>query len=156
MQQKTCCFVGERNLQVKKIETTIKRLNEEIEKLIHQGVTDFISCGALGFDAIAATLVIAKKQAGYQVKLILALPCIGHNNYWTSEQIKLYEYIKSEADEIFYISEEFSHDYIKNRNRFMINHSTCCISYLTQNKGSAFRTISYARKNGIKVIDLTR
>ena len=36
---------------------------------------NFISGGALGFDQIAASLVITKKQQGLGIRLIFALPC---------------------------------------------------------------------------------
>jgi len=58
------CFTGHRKLLANKIEYIIKRLSDEIENLIRQGVTDFISGGALGFDQIAASLVVAKKEMG--------------------------------------------------------------------------------------------
>ena len=46
----TCCFSGHRMLSQKNREWIIKRLDEEIDKLIDRGVTNFISGGAIGFD----------------------------------------------------------------------------------------------------------
>ncbi|NLO84719.1 MAG: DUF1273 domain-containing protein [Clostridiales bacterium] len=59
-----CCFTGHRNLPAKKIEKIILNLDREIENLIAKGITDFISGGAIGFDQIAASLIIAKKKMG--------------------------------------------------------------------------------------------
>lgn len=42
----------------------VKRLDREVENLIGLGVTNFISGGALGFDQIAASLIVAKKEMG--------------------------------------------------------------------------------------------
>lgn len=61
---KTCCFTGHRRLPKDKIEQIVIRLNQEVDNLISQGVTDFISGGALGFDQIAASLIVAKKEMG--------------------------------------------------------------------------------------------
>jgi len=61
MKLHTCCFTGHRVLPANQIEGIIIRLDEEIDRLIVQGITDFISGGALGFDQIAASLIIAKK-----------------------------------------------------------------------------------------------
>lgn len=69
----TCCFTGHRKLPQNKIWQIVKRLDTEIDNLINQGVTDFISGGALGFDQIAASCIIAKKQMGKEIRLILYL-----------------------------------------------------------------------------------
>ncbi|MGD0856010.1 MAG: hypothetical protein ABSA18_09440 [Dehalococcoidia bacterium] len=62
MKSMTCCFSGHRKLPKDKIEQIVKRLDREIDSLISQGVTDFVSGGTLGFDQIAASLIIAKKE----------------------------------------------------------------------------------------------
>jgi len=71
-------------LPPKKIDRIIKRLNDEIDMLIHQGVTNFISGGVLGFDQLAASLIIAKKELGANVRLIFALPYRNHAENWTT------------------------------------------------------------------------
>lgn len=56
---------------------------KEIKKTAQRGskppniasVTDFVSVGGLGFDQIAASLIIEKKQQGSDVRLVFALPC---------------------------------------------------------------------------------
>ena len=75
MNNNTCCFAGHRSFSQKKLEKIIKRLNDEVEKLIENGVTTFISGGAIGFDQISASLIISKKQQGADIKLTFALPC---------------------------------------------------------------------------------
>lgn len=64
MKENICCLTGHRKLAKYRIDGIIKRLNQEIDNLINKGVTDFISGGAIGFDLIAASLVIAKKEMG--------------------------------------------------------------------------------------------
>ena len=55
--EKTCCFAGHRKLPIRQIERIVLNLDREVDNLIAQGVTDFISGGALGFDHIAAIYV---------------------------------------------------------------------------------------------------
>ncbi len=62
MKEKNCCFTGHRKLPQYKINYIIKRLDHEIENLIAQGVTDFISGGAMGFDLIAASAILSKSN----------------------------------------------------------------------------------------------
>lgn len=73
MRDQTCCFSGHRKIPVDKIQLIVERLNHEIDDLIRHGVTDFISGGAPGFDHIAAALVIAKKEMGQKIRLIVSV-----------------------------------------------------------------------------------
>lgn len=57
MKNITCCFTGHRRLPSDRIEQITKRLSDEIDNLYRQGVTEYISGGALGFDQIAASLI---------------------------------------------------------------------------------------------------
>ena len=52
MKERTCCFTGHRGLPQDRVERIVMNLNKEVDHLIAQGVTDFISGGALGFDHI--------------------------------------------------------------------------------------------------------
>ena len=120
---KTCCFTGHRRLPKEKIEHILICLNQEVNKLIGQGVTDFISGGALGFDQIAASLIVAKKEMGHNVRLIFALPCRNQDELWDADQKRLYHSLLDEADEIIYVSKEYTDSCMKRRNRYMVDRS---------------------------------
>lgn len=131
----TCCFTRHRNLPAKKIEKIILNLDREIENLIAKGVTDFISGGAIGFDQIAASLIIAKKEMGNaNIRLIFALPCKNQDELWNEKQKKLYRELLIEADETIYVSEECNAFCMKKRNNYMVEHSAYCICALLQEK----------------------
>lgn len=117
MKSITCCFTGHRRLPKEKIVHIITRLDHEVETLISQGVTTFISGGALGFDQIAAPLIVAKKGMGRQLRLIFALPCKNQDERWRIEQKELYHNLLSKADEVIYVSEEYHDGCMKKRNR---------------------------------------
>lgn len=121
--KQTCCFTGHRKLPKEKIAYIVKRLDHEIDNLISQGVRNFISGGALGFDQIAASLIIAKKEMGRDIRLIFALPCKNQDERWNDGQKRLYSNLLSEADEIVYVSEEYADGCMKKRNRYMVEQS---------------------------------
>ncbi len=146
MKTKTCCFAGHRHLPQNRAEKIIKRLNDELETLMRQGVKDFISGGVPGFDMLAASLVIVKRELGRDVRLVFALPCKNQETCWPDEQARLYQKLLGEADQIRYVSGEYSLGCIKKRNRYMVDQSAYCICCLPQNKGGAFQTVRYARK----------
>ena len=156
MNTTACCFTGHRQLPENQIEHIIKRLDDEMEALIRQGVSEFISGGALGFDQIAASLVIAKREMGQNVRLIFVLPCRDQEKYWTSEQKRLYRGLLREADEIIYISEEYSGGCMKKRNCYMVEHADYCICALLFDRSGTAQTVRYARQKGLCIINVAR
>ena len=153
---KTCCFSGHRKLPQNKLERMIKRLSTEIDKLISEGVTEFISGGALGFDTIAASLVIAKKEQGANIRLIFMLPCRDQDSRWTNEEKRLYRSLLLEADEIIYVSEEFSDDCMKKRNYAMVERAEYCICSLLHRRSGTSQTVDYAQTKGLKIINVAK
>jgi len=138
------------------MEHIIKRLDAEVENLIHQGVTDFISGGALGFDQIAASLIITKKQMGHPIRLIFALPCKNQEKFWTAKQINLYRALLSEADEVIYLSEEYYGGCMEKRNRYMVGRSEHCICALFHESSGTGQTVRIAKKKGLKIINVAK
>jgi len=154
MKSKSCCFTGHRKLPMNKIEGIIKRLDCEVDNLINQGVTDFISGGALGFDQIAASLIVAKKEMGRDIRLIFALPCKNQDVTWNERQRKLYRDLLSEADELIYVSEEYSDGCIKKRNCYMVDRSAHCVCALLCSHTGTAQTVKYARQKGLRIINV--
>jgi len=153
---KTCCFSGHKILPQKKIERIIKRLHEEIDQLIKDGVTTYITGGAIGFDAICASLVVSKKQQGADIRLIFALPCPNQDEKWTDRQKQLYHSLLSEADEIVYVSEEYTPDCMKERNFYMVDNSAYCICALIKDISETGQSVRYARTQGLQVINAAK
>jgi len=156
MKDKSCCLIGHRTLSQKKIERIVKRLNEEIDKLIAQGVTIYYCGAGVGFDHISASLIITKKQQGADIKLILALPCRNQDEKWNDRQKQLYRSLLSEADEVVYVSEEYDHDCYKRRNYYMVDNSAYCICAYTKEVSGTGQTVRYAQQQGLEVINVAR
>lgn len=154
MKELTCFFTGHRNLPIDLIRRILMKLDAEIDRLIGDGVTDFISGGALGFDQIAASLIIAKKQMGRNIRLVLALPCRDQDQFWNERQRALYQNLLKEADEIIYISERYSPLCMKKRNRYMADRSAYCMCALLKERSGTARTVRYAHIKGIEVINV--
>lgn len=156
MKNNICCFTGHRKLPANKIEHIIKRLNQEVDNLINQGVTDFISGGAIGFDQIAAAMVVAKKEMGYNIRLIFALPCRNQDEGWTAEQKQLYHNLLNEADEVRYVSEEYDFNCMKKRNYYMVDNSAYCVCAMLRSGGGTAQTVKYARQKEVVVINVAK
>ena len=107
MKTKTCCFTGHRTILIIKKVKIQKRLAEEIEHLIQQGVVYFSAGGALGFDTMAALTVLELKKTYTQIRLILVLPCKKQTKCWKEKDIALYNDILEQADKVVYTAERY-------------------------------------------------
>lgn len=154
--ERTAMFSGHRILPAKKIERIVKRLDAEIDELIAQGVDCFISGGAVGFDQICASLIIVKKQQGKSVKLVFALPCKNQELKWTDKQKSLYHSLLLEADDIIFVSDEFSDDCMKLRNYFMVDNANFCICALTNPASGTGQTVRCAEQKGLQIINVAK
>lgn len=152
MQSGACCFAGHKFLPEATIEKLVIRLNREIEKLLSEGVTNFISGGAVGFDQIAAALIVSKKEVGKNIRLIFALPCGNQNMLWNERQNFFYSGLLKKADEIIYISQSYTPFCIEQRNKYMVENSSHCICALRNEKSETGKTVRFALEKKLQVI----
>ena len=150
-----CCFSGHRKLPKNKMEDIKKRLIIEIDNLIEQNVTEFISGGELGFDQVVARLIITKKEMGQDIRLVFALPCNDQEKFWDAEQKKLYYSLLEKADEIVYVSKEYTKDCMKKRNQYMVERSSYCICAMLYSRSGTGQTVRYAEKQNLYIVNVS-
>jgi len=141
MRGKTACFTGHRKIPPESIPELSQRLKNTLLRLIEEGYMYFGAGGALGFDTLAA-------------QCVLVLPCTTQTKGWSKDDIAVYEEIKSQADKVVYTSHDYFRGCMFKRNRHLVNGSSVCIAYLTQEKGGTAYTVNYARQNNVQVINL--
>lgn len=154
LRAKTCCFTGHRSLRHEEKLIVAVRLREIIAEQIEAGVVFYGAGGALGFDTLAALTVLDMKKEYPQLRLILVLPCEDQTRGWCGEDIVVYEDIKRRCDKVVYVSREYTPDCMHRRNRHLVDHSGTCICYLTRSSGGTAYTVDYARKKGLRIINL--
>ena len=109
----------------------------------------------MGFDQIVASLIIAKKEMGRDIRLVFALPCKNQDELWSTEQEQLYRNMLAEADKIIYVSEDFTDSCMKKRNRYMVDNSAYCICAHLRHMSGTDQTVKYARQKGLRIINVT-
>ena len=142
-----CCFTGHRKIPQRKTEQIQERLRNEIVTAIQNGYTFFYAGGAIGFDTMAAQAVLELKAQYPHIKLILVLPCVNQTDGWEQSDIDEYERIRVLADEVIYTSEEYKKGCMHKRNRYLVDHSSLCICYMTRKSGGTAYTVEYATSN---------
>lgn len=156
MREKTVCFTGHRKLPHLKLHAIKKRLYEELNQLIEDGYCYFGAGGALGFDTLAAQAVLSLRQEHPNIKLILVLPCLSQADHWSEKDKAIYDDIKAQADKVVYTSQEYTRDCMFKRNRHLVDESSVCVCYLTEEAGGTAYTVEYAQKNNLRVINVAQ
>ena len=130
-----------------------KTLTEQIAKLVETGYTDFFSGMAEGADTWAALAVLALKKENPALKLHCVLPCERQANRWSASARELYFSILEQADEVVYVSREYSTDCMLKRNRYLVDHTACLLAvYNGERRGGTAMTVRYAQRLGREVI----
>ncbi len=122
------CFSGHRPQKLPfSDDATLDRLKSLIYKSIYdairEGYTTFICGMARGVDIWAAEAVIDQKRTNPQIKLICAYPYRGHGDAWKGYERWQIAHVHECADEIIYVSEEYTKDCMKRRNCYMVDNS---------------------------------
>lgn len=161
MKENTCCFTGHRPSKLPwgyeesgaQYESFCERLREVIISSIQNGYTHFISGVALGFDTIAAEIVLELKKIYKSITLECALPCINQAYHWSDEQQERYNSILSRADCVTNVTNKY---YFKGcmavRNEYMLSKSSLVIACTEDRFSGSGATVSKALKCGLDVI----
>ncbi len=173
-----CAFTGHRHIDEIHKSTLTEALGEQLEALITEGYTHFRAGGAIGFDTIAALKVLEKRNIYPHIKLHLFLPCHGQDARWPDSSRSIYEFLLSQTDTVHYTSDIYTLGCMQQRNREMIDGCDICVAYYIEQrtedtegqlsifgepteprgkqklKGGTKYTVKYAKKNGIRVINM--
>ncbi len=154
MKNQTVCFTGHRHIEPNEVETVSQRLETVLVELIEKGYRYFGSGGALGFDLLAAQIVLNLKGKYPHIRLILVLPCVDQTKFWNRSEIDYFEQIKRQADKVVCLAEKYYPGCMHRRNRHLVDNSSVCIAYLRKQSGGTFYTVEYAKAQKVRVIEL--
>ena len=154
MKDQTCCFTGHRDIPKTNYGMIQICLERIISDLASQGVRYFKTGGALGFDTIAALIVLKFRKKFPHIRLILVLPYKEQAENWSDSDKKIYGEILENADKVVYTSKHYHNGCMHKRNRHLVDKSGACICYLVKDSGGTSYTVDYARKKGLKIINI--
>ena len=138
----SCAFTGHRDLQADFSEKTLKK---EIKRLIELGVTTFYTGMAVGFDLIAAELVLSFKKK-YGLKLVCCIPFYGQESRFSDRDKKRYSNILKKADEQIVFYQHYTKDCMFKRNRYMVDNADVLITYCKRDTGGTAYTVRYFKQ----------
>ncbi|MFR9620890.1 MAG: SLOG family protein [Rikenellaceae bacterium] len=130
-------------------------LFEMLEQRYAQGYKTFLTGMAIGWDMLAAEVVLELRQKHCDIRLIAIVPFEGQQNMYRAEDSMRYEVILEAADYTHTVwSGAYNRFVYHLRNDFLVANSSVMIAYDCGNGGGATSTISKASKKGLRVINL--
>ena len=164
MKSNTCCFTGHRlqklpwGFNENSIDCIAMKEIAKIEiqnAIINYGITHFISGMAIGFDMIAAELVLELKKDYPFITLECAIPCKEQDKLQRQEQKERYRKILSQADKVTFVSDRPYFDgCMQKRNKYMIDNSSVLIALFNGKPGGTKITIDYAKQQGHEILTI--
>ena len=151
---KGCCFTGHRSIDKNDEEKIIHQLEKAVESEIADGALDFYNGAAYGFDLMAAQVVLQMKNKYENIKLYLIIPNEKQSAKWGEEQIRIYDFVKNNADSVEVLSEHYFRGCMQIRNRMLVDKSDVCICYIRKDSGGTAFTLNYAKKKGLRIVYL--
>jgi len=146
--EECACFTGHR---IVKNDVCLDQIDGIIETLLNRGVHVFLNGMALGFDTLCFKRLLVLKNLYPEIKIVACIPCLDQDIKFPKKNKIEYKKLLEYADEKIVISKEYNDYCMKERDRFMVDNSCVCISYLYKSLGGAYYTTKYAIENGLEV-----
>ncbi len=151
---RVCSFTGHRIIKKEHTKRLTELLQKSIEYAYLDGYRTFCVGGAVGFDTLAAREVIRFSLSHTDVRLVLILPCINQDKKWNEAQRDAYEYVLKNASEIRYVSDEYTLDCMRRRNKELASVCELLIAYVGNEKSGSMQTVRMAKEQNKEIINL--
>ena len=150
-----CCFTGHRPDKMELSEKEVKPLlKKAIEEAILKGYVTFITGMAMGTDIWAAEIVLEQKKKNKDLHLICALPHPDFESRRSSVEKMRFNRIIKNADLVKEINDRYFAGCYQVRNKWMVDKSNLVIAVFSGQKSGTKNTIDYAKRKGIKIINI--
>lgn len=121
-----------------------KRLTDEIHELLCAGYRTFYLGGYGDFDNLAAAVLSELKGAYPDMERLLIIPYIDREYNTAQYDGTLYPPLEN-------VPKRFA---ISRRNKWVVDQATVLIAYVDHNWGGAIKTLEYAVKKKLQIINL--
>ena len=151
----TAAFTGHRWYDSSRKHSVRKKIEECVREAYRNGITNFISGMAIGFDLLAAEVVLSLRHECPAITLTAVLPFREQASRFNELNRCRYYKCLSQADDIVILSNDYTAKCYLERDRFMVEHSSLLIAcYDGRNRGGTFWTVNYAARTGKNVINI--
>jgi uncharacterized phage-like protein YoqJ len=147
--EECACFTGHR---IVKNDFNPREVERAVEELLGRGIHVFLNGMALGFDTLCFNVLLDMKNRYPEIKIVSCVPCPDQSKKFPFKSKREYLRLLKKADEVILVCPEYTDECMKERDRFMVDNSSVCISYLYKSTGGAYYTTKYAVEKEIEII----
>jgi uncharacterized phage-like protein YoqJ len=145
MSKISACFTGHRTASRS---AHYKDAEKLIQMAIARGINHFYCGMALGFDQIAAEVLV-----DHQLSWQAVVPCLDQDAKWSNSQKQKYHKLLKQADKKVVLFAQYSNGVMQARNEFMIKRSQLLLAFWDGSQtGGTFHTVSLALAKNIPII----
>ncbi len=135
--EKICAFTGHRILEE---DFSVLALQEAIDAQLKKGVRTFLNGVAMGFDLMAAELVLARVYEYPDIRLIACIPCDNQDRSYSPDDKIRYYNVLTVAEQIRF-SQAYRNGCMQERDAFMAKHADALIAYCKKETGGTAFTV---------------
>lgn len=158
----SCCFSGHRPGKLpwgddegdRRCLALKERLWNEMEAAYERGYRHFICGMAQGCDLYFCELAMALRQLHGDVTVEAAIPCPSQAEGWPAEQRLRWQRLVAACDYETMVQQQYSPGCMQRRNWYMVDHASLLIAVHDGLPGGTRRTIEYALRRGIGIVDI--
>ncbi len=118
---KICFLTSQKRLSHYNFSVLLSYLYLLIDRQIENNFNTFLFCGDSDFDYVTSEIIIAKRNSGVPIKLVLILPCFNYGEILNENKSFKFLELLNNADEIIYTSEVYYDGCVEDRNNFLID-----------------------------------
>lgn len=160
----TCCFSGYRphkfpfsfasgNADYNQLESDIMNA---ILISYRDGYRTFLCGGAMGFDLLCGEIVLLVRQQFEDIRLVCVLPFKGQADGFPHDWAERYQKVLAACDAVTYVSPTYTAGCYFIRNEKMVDASARIITYFDGQSGGTARTLAYAQRQKLDIINLCK
>lgn len=148
-------FTGHRFIPYQKMEVIRDALAKAVREHYYKGIRNF-NCGmAIGFDLLAAEVVLSLKEKLTDLRLTAVVPYPHQYEKWTGKDKDRYRHLLDKSDTVIVLSRNYYKGCLLRRNDYMLSHCKGVIAYYDGTpKGGTYYTIRKARQMRLPVLNL--
>ena len=152
---KSVAFTGHRSVPYAQKGIVRFRLQNAVKKFYNNGYRIFYCGMAVGFDLLAAEVVLSLKEELKDIKLVAAVPFKKQYFKFSREDKKRYFEVLQKVDEVIILSEEYYKGCLLRRNDFMLENSSGLIAFYNgEQKGGTYYTCKRAEERRMPVLNI--
>ena len=108
----------------------------------------------MGFDLLAAEIVLELRESIPELELQMILPCKGQDRAYSAGDRVRYREILAAADNVRYTAEDYYEGCMLTRDRVLAAAADACICYLTHSQGGTAYTVRHVLQRDIPLYNL--